>query len=240
MHFNIVSVAVWGETIGADKLTFLRVGPQIAWRTVFLVEYAGPLIIHPVLYALLPSPQASQLQSLTLCLVCLHFAKRELETLFVHRFSSATMPAFNILKNGAHYWLLSGLNMAFWIYRSSAPAAKESNPYITYAGLTLFAMGEIGNLVDHITLRNLRSAGGTERKIPQGLGFNWVTCPNYMFEIIAWTGIAMVSWSLSIIPFAIIAIGQMGIWAKKKESAYRREFGGKYKRKRYTMLPLVW
>lgn len=129
--------------------------------------------------------------------------------------------------------------MAYWIYRPSAPAAQESNPYITIMGLALFVIGELGNLSDHITLRNLRPAGGTERGIPQGLGFSWVTCPNYMFETIAWTGIAMVSWSLSTVLFAVAAIVQMGIWAKKKESSYRRDFGGKYHRKRYAMLPLI-
>jgi very-long-chain enoyl-CoA reductase len=173
-------------------------------------------------------------------LVCLHFTKRELETLFIHRFSSATMPSFNIIKNSAHYWLLSGLNMAYWIYLPSAPAAQESNPYITYAGLALFAVGEVGNLLDHITLRNLRSAGGTERGIPQGLGFNWVTCPNYMFEVVAWIGMAMVSWSLSTVLFAVIAMVPMGIWSKKKEVAYRRDFGARYQGKRYSMLPLIW
>lgn len=130
--------------------------------------------------------------------------------------------------------------MAYWIYRPSAPTAKESNPYITYAGLALFTIGELGNLSNHITLRNLRSSGGTERGIPQGLGFDLVTCPNYMFESIAWAGMALVSWSLSTVFFAMIAMGQMGVWAKKKESRYRKEFGGKYKKKRYSMLPLIW
>lgn len=26
-------------------------GPQIGWRTVFVIEYAGPLIVHPLVYA---------------------------------------------------------------------------------------------------------------------------------------------------------------------------------------------
>ena len=150
------------------------------------------------------------------------------------------MPAFNIFKNSAHYWLLSGVNMAYWIYLPSAPAAEESNPYITYTGLALFAIGELGNLSDHITLRNLRPSGSTERGIPQGLGFNWVTCPNYMFEAVAWTGIAMVSWSLSTVLFALVAVGQMGVWAKKKESRYRKDFGSKYQKKKYAILPFVW
>ncbi|CAF9935518.1 3-oxo-5a-steroid 4- dehydrogenase [Imshaugia aleurites] len=219
-------------------------GPQIAWRTVFLVEYLGPLLIHPLLYLILPSTASgsgpSYLQTLTLTLVCLHFVKRELETLFVHRFSSATMPAFNIFKNSAHYWLLSGLNMAYWIYLPSAPAAQESGPMITVPGLALFIIGELGNLSNHLTLRNLRSSGGAERGIPQGLGFGLVTCPNYMFETLAWVGIALVSWSWSTVLFAVIAAAQMGVWAKKKEMRYRQDFGDRYQKKRFSMLPGIW
>jgi very-long-chain enoyl-CoA reductase len=32
------------------KLVFKDLGAQISWRTVFLVEYFGPLFIHPLLY----------------------------------------------------------------------------------------------------------------------------------------------------------------------------------------------
>lgn len=222
------------------QLTISYAGPQIPWQTVFLVEYAGPLIIHPLLYTVLPKNGASYLQTLSLALICIHFSKRELETLFIHRFSSATMPAFNIFKNSAHYWLLSGLNMAYWIYSPSAPAAEDCNQIITYTGLTLFVIGELGNLTDHLILRGLRSAGGTERGIPQGLGFSVVTCPNYMFEAVAWAGIAMVSWSLSTVLFAVVALVQMGAWARKKERRYRKEFGKKYEAKSYCMLPGIW
>lgn len=204
-----------------------------------MTEYIGPLIIHPILYALL-SPSPSYLQTLSLNLICIHYLKRELETLFVHRFSSATMPIMNIFKNSAHYWLLAGANIAFWTYRQNAPAVQESNPYITYPGLALFAIGELGNLANHLTLRGLRSSGGTERGIPRGLGFDLVTCPNYMFETLAWIGIALITWSLSTVLFAVVAVGQMGLWARKKEKRYRREFGDKYKRKRNVMLPGIW
>ena len=173
-------------------------------------------------------------------MVMFHFAKRELETLLVHRFSSATMPARNILKNSAHYWVLSGLNMAYWIYQPNAPSAEPSNPLITYAGIAMFVVGELGNLNAHLVLRDLRKPGGTERGVPKGLGFNWVSCPNYLFESIAWIGIALVSWSLSTLVFLAAAVPQMAVWASKKEARYRKEFGATYKRKRYAMLPGIW
>ncbi|KAG8531201.1 uncharacterized protein KY384_004559 [Bacidia gigantensis] len=217
-------------------------GPQIRWRTVFLVEYLGPILIHPAFYSFFTKngEGASYTQTLTLILVVTHFLKRELETLFIHRFSASTMPTSNIFKNSAHYWLLSGVNMAFWIYRQSFYGKSGPSPIVTSLGLALFVLGELGNLSTHLTLRGLRSSGGKERGIPQGLGFDWVTCPNYMFEVVAWLGVALVSLNWSTVLFAIVATGQMGVWAKKKEARYRKEFGGTYKRKRYAILPGIW
>ena len=170
----------------------------------------------------------------------LHFLKREYETLFVHRFSLATMPAHNIFKNCGHYWLIAGINLAYWIYKPTAPTAGHSNPLITYAGLALWVIGEVCNLSTHYTLRNLRQEGSTDRGIPQGLGFNLVTCPNYMFETIAWIGFWLISWSASAGFFIMLGAGQMMLWAKKKEHKYRKEFGDKYKRKRYGVLPGIY
>ena len=130
--------------------------------------------------------------------------------------------------------------MAYWIYVPTAAAGGEGNYFITSLGMALFLVGELGNLSTHLTLRNLRSAGGTERGIPRGVGFDLVTCPNYMFEAAAWLGIALISWSLSTVIFAATAIGQMAVWANKKEARYRKDFGGKYQRKRYTMIPGIW
>ena len=179
-------------------------------------------------------------QKLSLSIILLHFIKRELETIFLHRFSSATMPLSNLFKNSAHYWLLAGVNMGFWIYRLDSPIAKFSDPFITYASLSLYILGELGNFSAHLTLRNLRAQGTTQRGIPGGGAFEIVTCPNYMWETIAWIGILGVTRSLSTLIFTLVAVGQMGLWATKKEKAYRKEFGGQYAKKRWVMLPGIW
>lgn len=174
-----------------------------------------------------------------MAMIVLHFLKREYETVFVHKFSLATMPLLNIFKNSFHYWVLSGLNIAYWIYAPSSYTAKSSPTidYINYAGLVLYVYGEVSNFIAHQTLSNLRSRGGTERGIPKGYGFGLVTCPNYLFELIAWTGIALVSKSAATVIFNGIAWAQMHQWAIKKEKALRAEFPDKYKKKKYVLLP---
>lgn len=218
-----------------------NIGPQIAWRTVFILEYLGPILIHPILYFLLPGTYgASKIQTITFALVMFHFLKREFETFYIHRFSTATMPLRNLFNNSTHYWILGGVNLAYWNYRPNSPAALPSNPYITYPAIALFIVGEAGNLYTHVVLRNLRSSGGTERGIPKGWGFGLVTCPNYMFEAVAWLGVALLTWSWSSVLFLAVALLPMGSWAKKKEARYRKEFGNRYRRKRFVMLPGIW
>ncbi|RMD41757.1 hypothetical protein DV735_g3370, partial [Chaetothyriales sp. CBS 134920] len=224
-------------------------GPQIGWRTVFVIEYLGPILFHPLVYGVLrpylytdAPAQASQLQTLSLLVVVAHFVKREIETLFIHRFSSSTMPLRNLFKNSGHYWLLSGLNLAYWLYRPTSSAAVEPpNPALLYPGLVLYGLGEIANFNVHVALRNLRRSGTAERGIPHGPLFDLVTCPNYLTEVISWVGVYLISGlNWSVLLFLAVSIAQMAQWAVKKERRYRKEFGDKYKPKRYTMLPGIW
>ncbi|KAF2760620.1 enoyl reductase [Pseudovirgaria hyperparasitica] len=221
-------------------------GPQIGWQTCYLIEYAGPMLIHPLIYFLRPyiyrnaTEPASHQQFMAMILVTLHFLKRELETLFVHRFSLATMPFFNVYKNSGHYWLIAGLNIAYWTYAPTALAATHPDPRIMYAGIVLFVIGEFENFRAHMTLRNLRKPGSTERGIPQGYGFKLVTCPNYMWETVAWIGIMLCTMSASTAVFMVPAVGQMAAWAKKREYRYRKEFPDKYKKKRFAILPGIY
>jgi very-long-chain enoyl-CoA reductase len=172
-------------------------------------------------------------------MIVLHFLKREYETLYVHKFSLATMPLFNIFKNSTHYWFLSGVWLAYWIYSPTSYTALSSplTTYLDIAGTVLYLFGEISNLNTHLTLSKLRSKGGTERGIPKGYGFGLVTCPNYLFELIAWTGILLVTKSGATLLFNVVAYAQMAIWAAKKEKAYRAEFPETYRRKKYLIFP---
>ncbi|KAF9430597.1 3-oxo-5a-steroid 4- dehydrogenase [Podila epigama] len=229
-----------------DSITFKDLGPQLSWRTVFLVEYGGPLVIHPIFYYFQSlfygkTFEHSLLQTLTYAMVMLHFLKREYETVFVHRFSHGTMPLRNLFKNSAHYHILSGVNIAYWVYGPWSAAgvkAAERSDALVYGCIALFIFAELSNFHTHITLRNLRPPGTRVRKIPRGYGFNLVSCPNYFFETLAWLAVSILTQSWASHLFFVVAVGQMYIWAVKKHKGYRKEFSD-YPRGRKAMFPLI-
>ncbi|RYP93764.1 hypothetical protein DL770_000136 [Monosporascus sp. CRB-9-2] len=244
------------DVIKQGEILVKDLGPQIAWRTVYMAEYFGPLVFHPLFLGLrhyvyppiyhlfkntLPEPnpgsELSVTQKIAFGMIVAHFVKRELETIFVHKFSANTMPAAYIFRNSFFYWVFAGLLGSLEIYAPFSPAAKAENMTINYIGLALYFFGEIANANVHYYLSTLRKPGETARKIPKGHGFSLVTCPNYMFEIIAWIGIIMVTRRPALVLFISIGTYFMWTWGWGKEKAYRKQFGDKYNKKRYVILP---
>jgi hypothetical protein len=63
-------------------------------------------------------------------------------------------------------------------------------------------LAELGNFSIHMLFRNLRPAGSKERKIPVPDSnpftqlFNYVSCPNYTYEVAAWLSFSIMTQSL--------------------------------------------
>lgn len=226
-------------------------GLQFSWRFVFVVEYFGPILFHALLVAIRPyiypvwpyiyknetDTPMTLVQWLVFAMFQIHFVKRELETMFLHKFSSSTMPAWNIIRNSFFYWAFAGLLAAWDVYAPGSLSDRTGLGLLDYAGLTIFVGGELCNFLVHKHLAGLRKPGGTEKGIPHCIGSGLVTCPNYMFEVISWIGAIMVSRSWAVALFISIGIMYMRDWSKGKERALRQEFGDRYKPKKYTMLP---
>ena len=106
---NFLFYQSYGVESGSS-LDFKDLGPQIGYRTVFLVEYFGP-ILFVLLYSLRPSflygSSASQKPfhwAATAAIACwvLHFVKRELETIFIHKFSRYALILMEIMPSTSH------------------------------------------------------------------------------------------------------------------------------------------
>merc|ERR1739844_431877 len=81
---------------------------------------------------------------------------------------------------------------AYVSYHVNHPLYTAPSDAQMYAGLAAFMFCELGNFSIHWALRCLRPPGTKIRKIPQPTGnpltclFNFVSCPNYTYEIGAW------------------------------------------------------
>ena len=179
-----------------STLYFKDLGAQVSWKTVFLVEYAGPILITLGLLAFRKlvygsNPPLKLNQKLGVAMICIHYVKRELETLFVHRFSNDTMPLFNIFKNSFHYYILLGVCcMYFYLSPKYKPLAWASPTYF-WISFDLFCVFEFLNLMCHLTLMRLRKPGTTTRGIPKGWGFGFVSSANYFWETLCWLTFAV-------------------------------------------------
>lgn len=70
-------------------------------------------------------------------------------------------------------------------------------------GLALFIAGFIINQYHDKILISLRKNSTTGYKIPKGGLFNYVSCPNFLGEIVEWSGFALMTWCLPTLSFFI-------------------------------------
>lgn len=83
-----------------------------------------------------------------------HFVKRELETVFVHRFSRPTMPLLNLFKNSIYYWSFAALVS----HPLCSPYYMAASPDRMTLGAIIFLIAELVNGAVHIQLRLMRPA----------------------------------------------------------------------------------
>jgi 3-oxo-5-alpha-steroid 4-dehydrogenase 1 len=101
--------------------------------------------------------------------------------------------------------------------------------------LCFFAGWAINQHADTILFR-LRQAGESGYRIPHGGMYRWVSCPNYLGEMLQWAGWALASWSLAGAAFAVFTVANLLPRALANHRWYREEFAD-YPRTRRAVIP---
>jgi protein-S-isoprenylcysteine O-methyltransferase Ste14 len=104
-------------------------------------------------------------------------------------------------------------------------------------GLLVFLGGRHLNRAADRTLIALRERGGGYH-VPRGGAFEWISCPNYLGEIIEWTGWAVMTWSLSGLAFAIYTFANLAPRAVSHHRWYRERFPD-YPGHRRALIPFL-
>lgn len=151
----------------------------------FLLVYGPAFLIAAALGAFMVK------KTIVTTMLCIHFGKRLLETLFLHDFSgSKGMPVEALAQISPFYMLIA------YAIGANAVAMKSTVTSVANVGLALFGVGQVGNCYHHVLLQKLkkeRAVQGRRYVPPSGGLFSLVAAPHYLFEITSWIGIALVA-----------------------------------------------
>ncbi len=106
-------------------------------------------------------------------------------------------------------------------------------------GVGIFLAGIVLNLHSDNILMRLRRPGETGYAIPQGGGFRFVSCPNYLGEILEWTGWAVATWSSCGLAFMLFTVANLAPRARSNHQWYRETFTD-YPAKRRALIPGIY
>jgi hypothetical protein len=126
-------------------------------------------------------------------------------------------------------WSPDGRRMA---YVAAAPDPRF------IVGALLFWFGYVLNQHSDRVLINLRGDGQTGYKIPYGGGYRFVSCPNYLGEMVEWGGWALACWNPGALAFFVWTVANLAPRAIKTHRWYRESFPD-YPPRRKALLPFI-
>ncbi|CAO2833060.1 unnamed protein product [Amaranthus hypochondriacus] len=170
--------------------------PKISSKIGMSILYAPSLVFGAASFFIFPD-HGLRFLLLRLALT-IHFLKRVLEVLFVHKFGDSGVAIDSAIPITLSYFL----STATMIYAQHLSAQLPEPPVdLKYVGIPLFLLGIAGNFYHHYILSTLRKKGEKEYKIPKGGLFDFVVCPHYLFEVLGFVGVSCIAQTLYTLAF---------------------------------------
>ncbi|KAM3325617.1 steroid 5-alpha-reductase DET2 [Capsicum chacoense] len=107
------------------------------------------------------------------------------------------------------------------------------------SGLAVFVGGMAANVWADRVLLGLKREG-VGYKVPRGGLFEYVSCPNYLGEIVEWLGWALMTWSWAGLGFFLYTFANLVPRARFNHEWYLKKFGEDYPRKRKAVIPFLY
>jgi protein-S-isoprenylcysteine O-methyltransferase Ste14 len=214
--------AGWGPTLPAAVGWFLMELPAVALFAMFF--FTGGHRFEVVPLALLGLWQLHYLNRAFVFPLRMRAAGRRIPILIV--FLAIAFNTLNSYVNGR------------WIGHLGVYGIEWLGDPRFVLGTTVFLAGWFGNIHSDAILRGLRKPGATGYGIPRGGLYRWVSAPNYLCEIVEWSGWAIASWSAAGLAFTVYTAANLVPRALRHHAWYRERFAG-YPPERKALIPYV-
>lgn len=169
----------------------------------------------------------------------LHYLQRAFIFPLTIRNGHKQMPVLVMLMGVCFNLLNAYLNGKYLFDWSGGYSQKWVTDPRFITGAILFLAGYVINRWADLSLRNLREPGETGYRIPYGGLFNFVSCPNYLGEIIEWCGWALLTWSWPGLLFALFTFANLAPRARSHHAWYHARFSN-YPADRKALIPWIW
>jgi len=237
---SIFGTASYGGRFGGKVSKGIKLGSKPGW---ILMELPG-LLVFPIVY-FLGSNAFEPVPLFFLAIWMAHYTNRALITPLLMRVQPGTTSSFalNVVVAGWVTLFLHGYFNAAYIseYGSHYTVEWFTDPRFLI-GLAIYLLGFTLNWhSDHI-LRNLRSRFPSpdepRYKIPYGGGFKFVSCPQYLGEILSFSGFAIMTWNLGAVFVLAITIANLAPRALYTHNWFHKNFDD-YPKDRKALIPFV-
>ena len=115
--------------------------------------------------------------------------------------SNAAPVPLSIVLMATVFNLINSTVLGGYIFLVGTPLEISGLPMLV--GILLFVAGFVSHVRSDQILRRLRADHGPGYHIPKGFLYRWVSCPNYLGEMVQWFGFALALQSLAGFSFAL-------------------------------------
>jgi 3-oxo-5-alpha-steroid 4-dehydrogenase 1 len=212
-------------------------GPAINARWGWILMETPVLIIFLVFYGI--SDRKANPVSIVLLLFWLaHYVHRSLVYPFRVR-SSRPSITVGVIALGAAFNVGNGYLNGRYLYILGPELATSwlTDPRFII-GVILFWIGFALNQHSDRVLIELRGDSKNGYRIPYGGAYRFVSCPNYLGEMVEWGGWALACWNLGALAFFVWTVANLAPRAFRTHRWYREEFAD-YPTERKALLPFI-
>jgi 3-oxo-5-alpha-steroid 4-dehydrogenase 1 len=212
-------------------------GPQVSSRTGWFCMEMVSLLGMGVLF-LSGNRTGNPVALVFLAMWTMHYTYRAVLFPLTRKYTKTTMPGL-IMLFGMLFNCCNAFFNGYDLFHLAAPLpAAWFADFRFVSGTMVFAGGfAIHAQADHI-LNKLKNTGHTGYRIPYGGLFRWVSCPNYLGEIIQWSGWALATWSPAAVCFMLWTIANLAPRAVFHHKWYHGTFSD-YPRRRKALIPFI-
>lgn len=207
------------------------INPRIGWMIM-----ESPVVFIPLYFFFTGKSELVPVLMLTIWLV--HYLQRT----FVYPFlikGEENMPVmiivFSIMFNS-----MNGFLNGYYLFNVADYNITWLSDPRFIIGTVLFFAGMIVNIHSDHVVRKLRAENGPGYHLPTKGMHKFVASPNYLGEIMEWTGYAVLTWSLPGLAFMVFTMANLVPRAHKHRNWYRKNFGEKYPSSRKRVFPFIY